>query len=347
VSGGGSFHNTNMGTEALQAVSKCPHCSAESATGKKFCADCGAPLSPADSLQQIRAEVTNALSERLKDRHAAEVEIFESVLERLFKYAKWFSAAIALPVSLFLGGLAFFGWEKVHDINTLAARVDKEVKPKVDSALRDASSASASATQAKQTAEQVIRDINKQLVSAQQVTAKVEDLSAKVSKLEATTTEKVNTATTRIENQVKNVDQRVNDAQSQINEQQKKLTDTGELVKSIFANSRVETFSDAMVGRYLVREGNNRRVVFILLHDIPYPESVQLQWYVYTQPRNSYAVIKNVVIFFWGDPADNLKQHPLLVNYVADTSSHEQAFKELHVDKDVVFADGFPFGNVR
>lgn len=347
MSGRSSLHNTSMATEALQPVTRCPNCSAESANGKKFCADCGAPLAPLDVAQQVRAEVGKALSERVKDRHAAEVEIFESVLERLFKYAKWFSAAIALPLSLFLGGLAFFGWKKVHDINTLAARVDKEVKPKVDSALRDASSASHSAAQAKQTAEQVTSDVNKQLASAHQVTAKVEDLSAKVSKLEDTTTEKVNIASARIESQVKNVDQRVSDAQTQINEQQKKLTDTGELLQSMFSNSRLEEFSDAMIGRYLIREGNNRRVVFMLLREVPYPQSVQLQWFVSTQPRNSYVVMNNLVIFFWGDAAESLKQHPLLVNYVADTSSKEQPFKGLHIEKDVVFADGFALPNVR
>jgi hypothetical protein len=287
----------------------------------------------------IRGEITSLLNERLKDKHVAEVELFESAAERLFKYGKWFSTAVALPIALFLAGLTFFGLKKVHDINSLAARVDKEVKPKVESALHNADEASNKAIQAEQTAEQVTTDVNKQLASARGVTAKVETLSHQVNALESQTATSVTAATKRIESQLKELDQRVSEAQSQINEQQKKLTDTGELVKSLFANSHVEQFNETVVGRYIVREGDNRRVVYMLLTDIPIPQSVQIQFHIFTQPRNSYVVSRNVVIFFWADPAESLKQHPLLVSYVADPNAQEKPFKTLLLNKDRVFAD--------
>ncbi len=258
-----------MATHVLQPGRKCPICNMDSPAGKKYCAECGAPLDSADYRQVIRAEVTALLTERLKDRHVAEVEICESVVGRLEKWTKWFWWAVALPVALILGGLTFFGVQKVRDINTLATKVDKVVQPQVESAMHDADEASKDAVQAKHTAEQVVTDVNKQLTSARGVTAKVEELSAKVDALESQTTVKVNSATKRIERQVSDVDQRVTEAQDQINVQQKKLTDTGELVRSIFTNSRTELFDESMVGRYIVREGNNRRVAYMLLTEVP------------------------------------------------------------------------------
>jgi hypothetical protein len=336
-----------MATAELQPQQKCPVCNAASNAGKKYCADCGAPLTSTDYRQVIHAEVTGFLADHLKDRHVVEIELCESVVGRLEKWTKWFGWGVALPVALILGGLTFFGFEKVHDINILAAKVDNEVKPKVEGAMRDADEASKNANQAKLTSEQVVIDVNNQLMSARGVTAKVEELSVKVAALESQTTTKVTSATKRIEQQVNEVDQRVSDAQARISETEQKLTDTGELVKSLFASSRVEEFDETMVGHYIVREGNNRRVIYMLLKEIPIPQSVQLQFYISTEPRNSYFTINNVVIFFWGDPPEVLKQHPLLVSYTADPNAKEKPFHTLEIRKDLIFADSVQLPNAK
>ena len=102
-----------------------------------------------------------------------------------------------------------------------------------------------------------------------------------------------------------------------------------------------------MVGRYIVREGNNRRVICMLLKEVPFPQSVQIQFHVFSQPRNTYAVFGNVVLFFWGDPVANLSQNPLLVSYVANPNTHGTPFKTLSVKKELVFADSLQLPNVK
>lgn len=321
----------------MTEVARCSNCNEDYPAGAKYCANCGASL--ADSHQLIRSEVATILAERLKDRQVVELELFESVVERLFKYVKWFSAALALPLAVIGIGLTIFGVEKVRDIRNIAASVDKEVKPKVAAALNDADQASKQATQARHSAEQVTIDVNRQLASARGVTTKVEDLSKRVTSLESQTANEVNAASKRIEAQVKEVDQRVNAAQSRIDEQQKKLIDTGEIVKSIFANSRLEQFESSRVGRYVVREGNKRRVVYMLLNEVAIPQSVQVQYYLVSEPRNAYVMYNNVLVFFWGDSAESLKLHPLLVSYVSDPNAKEPPYKTLSLRDDKVFAD--------
>lgn len=165
-------NNASMAAEAQQPVVRCPQCNADSSIAKNYCADCGAPLEAGGYRQLIRAEVATVLADRLKDKQVVEVELFDSVVERLLKYLKWFSAALALPLAVTGIGLTFFGFQKVHDVNSLAEKVDREVKPKAESALHDADEASNAASQAKHSAEEVTIQVNKELASARNITPK-------------------------------------------------------------------------------------------------------------------------------------------------------------------------------
>jgi predicted amidophosphoribosyltransferase len=77
-----------MATAELQPQQKCPVCNAASNVGKKYCADCGAPLTSTDIRQVIHAEVTGFMADHLKDRHVVEIELCESVVGRLEKWKK-------------------------------------------------------------------------------------------------------------------------------------------------------------------------------------------------------------------------------------------------------------------
>lgn len=321
-----------MTEETSKPSGKCPNCGTEYSPTAKFCPECATPLKSVDS--RLRAEVDAYLAERTKDRHVVEVEICESVIGRIEKWTKLFLWVIGAPIGIILIGLGIFGFNKVQDINALAAKVDNEIRPKAEKAVKDADEASTKISDANKKADDIVADVNKELTAARANNAKMKELSDKVAALEKQNAANVSSATKRIEGQLSDLDQRVQDAQTQINDQQKKLTDTGELVMSLFSNSRVESFDASMTGRYVVREGNNRRVVIMLLSKIPIPQSIQIQWHVATQPKDSYFAFKNVLVFFWGDPKERLKEHPLLVSYVAAPNPTDKPYNTLSLNAD-------------
>jgi hypothetical protein len=87
--------------------------------------------------------------------------------------------------------------------------------------------------------------------------------------------------------------------------------------------------------------GENMTVVYMLLNKTPIPETVQIQWHVFAQQPTTFVSSQNPVVFFWGDPADNLKQHNLTVSYFPDESD-KQMIKALSVRDGRVFADDQP-----
>ena len=329
----------------------CVHCGAALIEGKRFCADCGAPTA-SDLHEYIREQVGKHIREHYRSEHTVEIEVAESVASRLQSWARLFAWAVAFPVALFLGGLTFFGVEKIRDINQVSSRVDREVRPKIEAAVKDAAVASQSASQAKAAAQETLSETTKELASVKGYTSKVEELSAKVSRLEQQSTTNFAVASKRIESRVSEIDDKVDKASAQIAEQQKKLTDTGELVKSLFANSRIDIFDgkDGLeTDKLVVREGKDRRIVYMLLTAIPVPGSVRLQYHIFSQPPNSFGILgdSNIVVFMWGDPAESLKQHQISVAYVADPTAKAKPFSKLSVRNGHVYADNDEIPDIK
>jgi hypothetical protein len=97
--------------------------------------------------------------------------------------------------------------------------------------------------------------------------------------------------------------------------------------------------------RYLVvppsTKENKNTVVYLLLDAAPIEGTLQLQYFVSVQPPDSYLHIHNLVIFFWGDPAENLQQKPLSVSYFPDKSD-KTMIKSLSEHDGRAFADDQP-----
>jgi hypothetical protein len=135
-------------------------------------------------------------------------------------------------------------------------------------------------------------------------------------------------------------------ATQQLSEQQKILASTEGLAKHIFSSHLTELYfwTGQDTARMVVvppPPGGNKTVVYMLLNKPPIPETVQIQYHIYTQPPNSFALLGNLVIFFWGDAPGNLTQHNLTVSYFPDESAKE-IIKALSVHDGRVFADDQP-----
>lgn len=85
--------------------------------------------------------------------------------------------------------------------------------------------------------------------------------------------------------------------------------------------------------------GNHKTLVYMLLDQPVIPGTIEIQWWVSYEPPGSFVSAHNLVIFSWGDPTGNLKQHQLSVSYFPD-STDKQVFHALSEHNGIVYADG-------
>jgi hypothetical protein len=89
-------------------------------------------------------------------------------------------------------------------------------------------------------------------------------------------------------------------------------------------------------------QGVKNSIVMMLVPDSPIQGTLQLQYKIFVQPAGSYFQIRNLIIFFWGDPPQNLKTDGLAVSFFPDKSDKE-TIKALAVRDGRVYADDQPF----
>ncbi len=327
----------------------CPNCNIPNSDGKKYCADCGAPLAPQTQHLEIfvKAQVEKAIQERFKDQKLVDIETSQAVAERLHGWAKLFGFFVGLPFAVLLIVLSFGGIEKYSDFKKLVGTVEEQVKPKIEQAKSDAEQAQKTAREAKGEAEDTKKIIQgataeakRQLGSATELAKNVKALSDRVSGLEQQTSDQMKRSSQRVDVRVAELDQKIDTATKDIAEQQKKLANTDELVKTLFSKGTTEYFPTTANGATaVIAPLRNGAFVFMLLKSAPIYQTIEMKWRVFSQPRGSYWLTNNVLVFNWGDPADSLKQYPLEVTYVPDPTSKTPAFKALSVKNNVVFAD--------
>ena len=317
----------------------CPLCNSPSEERKKYCADCGTPLDPQTTYLKsfVTSQVDQATNEKFKDRRFVDIETTEAVVERIQRWAKLFGFFVGIPFGLFLLWLAIAGFQNYRDFSKLVASIEEQVKPKIEQAKSDAEQAQKTAREAKVEAEDSKKIIeaasaeaNKQLGAAGQIAANVKALS-----------ERVSGQSQRVGARVAELDQKIDAAIKDMAEQQRKLASTDALVKTLFSKGTTEYFSTtASAPNVIIEPLGKGATVFMLLKSAPIYQTIEVKWRVFSQPHSSYAVVNNVLIFGWGDPAENLKQYPLEVTYVPDTTSKIAPFKTLSVKDNAVFADG-------
>ncbi|MGC9994617.1 MAG: hypothetical protein ABSE79_04795 [Terriglobia bacterium] len=328
----------------------CPRCNAPSVEGKNYCADCGTPLDAQTKQLEtlVKAQVDEIIRERFKDQNVVEVETSQAIVERLSGWAKLFAFFVGVPIGLCLIWLSIAGFEKLSDFKNLIARVEGQVIPKIEQAKADSEQAQKIAADAKtkaegaeKTIEDVTTQVKKQLGSATEITKSVHALSERVSDLEKQTSTQMKDSSRRIDERVAELDRKIDAAFKDISEQQRKLTRTDELVKAMYSSRTTEYFeTQSNASNVVIAALKNGAFVFMLLKSVPIPESVEVKWRVYSQPRGAYRVVKgNVLLFIWGESPDNLKQYPLEISYVPDPTPTLPSFKSLSIKNGALYGD--------
>lgn len=294
----------------------------------------------------MQTRVDSAIAGKFKDQKLVDIETSQAVAERVHGWAKIFAFFVALPVAALLLLLTVAGIEKYSDFTKMVEKASTQAKIKIDQTRSDVEQAQSRANEAKskadeaaKTADAVTAQVNRQLGSATEVTKNVHALSSRVAELEKQTSSQMSASTQHVEARVSDLDRKIDAAVQDLGEQQKKLASTDELVKALFSKGRTELFP--MTGdspRTVIIPSKIGAIVFMLLSSAPIYQTLELKWRVASQPRGSYTVNNNVVIFFWGDPAANLKAYPMEVTYVPDPTS-KAPFKTLVLKDKIVFAD--------
>jgi hypothetical protein len=100
----------------------CVKCNIQSPDGKAYCADCGAPLDPAD--ERVRNVVQEALRDAFRDQRYLPIEIADKAVERLWFYGR----IVAIPIALVLVVLGAWGINTYKDaVRTIRTVGDQAV----------------------------------------------------------------------------------------------------------------------------------------------------------------------------------------------------------------------------
>jgi F0F1-type ATP synthase membrane subunit b/b' len=289
----------------------------------------------------IRTQVQESIASQFKDKRLVDIETSQAVLERVQGWAKLFSYFVGIPLGLFLLWLGFMGFEKYTDFTALVKNAETQVKPRLEQAKASADEANRQAEEAKRSAQEAKTTINSELKSSSQVGKKVEQLSAEFSELEKRTSAQLQAAGKQVDTNVATLNKKIDSAAANIAEQEKKLASTNELVKGLFA-ARKTDYLDTKAGstNCIAVPLGKQYFVVLLLSAHPIPESIELKSHVASQPRNSYGIITNNIVYFvWADALQTLQAYPLEVAYVADKSVATPLFKTLSYRDGVVYAD--------
>ena len=335
---------------------RCFQCEAKNPPDQSFCGQCGAALKLGD---YISTRVRRELEDLVRDRNVVETESAINVFERAWKWMKLafgiFAGAIGIVTAIIL---AVSGWQAsdflktvntakqsvVSTANTTRDAINKTSIQSVNDIQKASSAAvkanldsSADATRLskdlKNTAAQTKSDLKSEAAS---VRSEVANSQSELEQLK------------RLQPEFDSMRAQLTRATSDLAEQQKVISSSEDFVKHVFS-SHITYYFDlkefVQPNHSIVipaTGGSKNSVVLMLLPDSPIDGTLQLQQRVAVQPAGSYFHIHNLILFFWGDPADSLKAEPLAVSYFPDKSDKE-VIKTLTVRDGRVFADDQPF----
>ncbi len=286
------------------------------------------------------------MREHFKEQTVVDVETTEAIAERFQKWGKWFLVPATILLTILGVILALIGLRDYSDVHKAA----QQAITTANVATKTAEEATLKAQEAKKLAADTITSIREATSTMNSQFTSAKQLSEKVSGLESKTTTQLETANKHVEDRVGELDRKVVDANKAIATQQEKLFSTNELVTAMFSKSQVETFqtNQGNNSKYAVvllpfastsaQPGVPKAVVHMLLKNAPIFQTIQINFHIFVQPKSSYVVTGNDLMFFWGDAPDNVKQWPLEVSYVPDPTYHGPVYKELIINDNGVSA---------
>jgi F0F1-type ATP synthase membrane subunit b/b' len=298
----------------------CPKCQAVSASDKKYCGDCGAFLSDdAENIRsQIEAQIQATLDTRFKDQKLVEYETTLAIASRITDWAKTFAFWAGVPLALLLIVLAILGVQKFGDFTSKIDEAIAKITPVLDASIKQADDAQAKSAAAQNTAEaaqgkasdalasvdKIVEQTKTQLTT--DINSKIQSISPRLGAFEQTATQ-IENSSTDVLKQIGEVKKQLEVASHTISDQEKKLTDTSEMVKALFSRGRVEFYEPTLTPNdiVIIKHDETHASIYLLLKEVPIPVTLQLQYHVYVQPRQSYGVLGS------GDTLTNVCWFPM------------------------------------
>jgi hypothetical protein len=330
---------------------RCFGCEQENPDNLTFCGFCGSPLKLGDFLSR---KVSEELSTAVRDRSVLETESSIKVFEKAWGWVKTVLSIAAVLVAILGAGIFWKAsdlWSGVdkakQSVEATANSSKQQIQQSTISSEQNIDAASKRATEASTRAS---TQVNKQATDAIQQTSHLKsELSQQANSVrtEAGHARTELEAVNQLRPQIASMQGQLTDAIGVVQAQQKTLSSSEEFVKQVFSSHMTRFFffpkfvsPNAIV---IPRQDKDKgiSVVYMLLPEEPIEETVQVQYKIFLQPRNTYFHIKNVVVFFWGDPPDNLKLEPLEISYFPDPSDKDIAHA-LSLRDGRVYADEEP-----
>lgn len=332
-------------------MKRCYSCEAENEGAPSYCGFCGSPLNLGDFLAR---KVSEELDIKIRDRDVMETESSIKVFEKAWGWVKTVLSIAAVLVAILGAGILWKAsdlWSSVdrakQAVQATATSSEQQIRNSSTTSLKAIGIAAANATDASNKASS---EVNNQAKQAAQLTSHLKtDLNQQANSVRAevgharTELEAAN----RLHPEMVEMQGQLAGAIATVQTQQKTLSSSEEFVKQVFSShiTRFYSFSDFVSKTAIVipRKDKDKgtSIVYILLPEEPIDATIQLQFRIFVQPPGSYFHIKNVLIFFWGDPPDNLKEQPLAVSYFPDTSDKDIAHS-LSLRDGRVYADDEP-----
>ena len=334
----------------MSTLKQCYQCGNDN-PDQAFCGSCGSPLALDDYIsRKVRDEMAGAIQNRDVLEMDSSIKVFKQAWE-------WIRLIFGIAVGLLVlagGGVLW----KASDFWT---GVDKAKQSVTDTAKNSSDEIARSSAQSKREISSAL-EAGKVAITTAASDAARQSQALKESTIQAQTeitrqkaalqsdmenSRRQLQAASKIQPEMEGMRKQLAQATSDMQAQQKVISSSEEFVKHVFSSHAVEIFNigQSPVDRYTVvpppsKEVKNT-VVLLLLNAAPIQGTLQLQYHIFAQPPDSYYNLHNLVIFFWGDPAQNLQQKSISVSYFPDKSDKE-LIHSLSEHDGRVFADDQP-----
>jgi hypothetical protein len=309
-----------------------------------FCGQCGSALALKDYISE---KVKEQLSAR--DKSIAETDSAIKVFERALGWMKTVAWIVAIPLVIF-GALGIWKvsdfWSAVNSAERSVNDLSTSAKGQMQSAAQKATSdVQATVTQSRQTMASNLAEVKKESAGLHStIIGMRQEATAITSNIDSAKTQLKSAES--LKPQMEEMQKSLAGALVQVQKQQETISSSEAFVKDVFSSHRTNTFTvlagtGPQVASIPAGPSGGNSVILLLLPDAPIPQTLQLQFKVFTQPANSYVTIHNLVIFFWGDPIGNIIGQQLTASYFPDKSDKEH-ISALSEKDGRIYADGEP-----
>lgn len=329
----------------------CYQCGRDNPADQTFCGGCGAPLGLNDFISK---KVEEQLRDTIRDRDILETESSIKVFERAWGWVKIVGGIAAVL-------LAIVGVGVIWKVSDWWAGVDKAKQAVTDTATTTRNEIALSSAhslqeikdaseKAKQAGQQASGDAARESAELRKTTLQTKGELVQEAVSIRTEVEKSHSqleAAGKLQPEMVAMQHQLAQATAEIQAQQKVISSSEDFVKSVFSSHVVQIFTVGQTpkDRYAIvpptTKENKNTTVYMLLDAAPISGTLQLQYYISVQPPGSYVNLHNLVIFFWGDAPDNLRQKSLSASYFPDKSDKE-IIHALSERDGRVFADDQP-----